>query len=361
MKIRSEFSLPGRSYAGHITDIAPDVLDCSMGENPYGFSPVAGDALMSFDVARLAHYPHDRSAIEAIVNHWKAYSAFAAENLIMTEGSIGAIYLLNKLFTHGSKVVGLNPTFTDTTGDCIMAGLNFCGIPMENDDFFARIESIEAAIDDATAYVYVVNPHNPTGQTFPVSGLERLAVRAGRANAILVVDEAYGDFISQRESALTVWHKYDNVIVIRSFSKGFGLSGLRVGYLVAPESIVRCLAKVSNPYMVNEPSRAVIAAALKDPNWPLEHMNDFVSMKRELVACTGHNLTVLPTDERVPVCTLRHRDPTVDLQRLLYDAGVMTVSGAEFDTLNASFVRLRIPQIRDAERLFRAVRAVDLG
>ena len=68
---------------------------------------------------------------------------------------------------------------------------------------------------------------------------------------------------------------------------------------------------------------------------------------------------MLCTDDRVPICSLRHSDPNADLQRLLFDHGVLTVSGAEFDDMDASAVRLRVPRPGEAEPLLRAVEAVD--
>lgn len=363
MKIRPEFLIPTKSYADHTPEATADILDCSLGENPYGYPPSVRPALESFDPERLAHYPHSHAAIDAILHHWRDQAALGPENIVLTDGSISALYLINNLFsTPGAEVVGYAPTFTDMVVNCRMLGMRYRAVPMEEtENYRASSLRLEAAIGPETALVYVDNPNNPTGQTMPIRGLERLAAKAAQVGACLLVDEAYGDFISQEESMLSRWHKHDNVIVVRTFSKGFGLAGLRAGYIIAPPKIVECIGKISNPYMMNELTRVAVAAAMEQPDFPSSHGPDFDRVKHELEARTGENLSLLYTDYRVPICTLRHKDPQANLQQLLYDAGVLTVSGAEFDGLDASAVRLRVPKPEDAEPLLRAVETVGRG
>lgn len=83
-------------------------------------------------------------------------------------------------------------------------------------------------------------------------------------------------------------------------------------------------------------------------------------MKQALRDAIGHRLTLLHTDDRVPICVLKHRQ-AVDLQAILAKKGGLTVSGSEFEGLDVSCVRLRIPQNRDMERLLCAVRKIDQG
>ena len=357
-KIRPEFLIPTKSYADNTPTAAKETLDCSLGINPYGFPPAVTAAIRAFDPVRLADYPHTHGAGQAILHSWSDLApGLGMENLILCDGSISALYLINNLFSKpGAEVVGFVPTFTDMSVNAQMLGMRYTGVAMTLEESpLADVESLLAAVTPETALVYVDNPNNPTGRTLSLDQLARIAQRARDCGAFLLVDEAYGDFIPKEESALTLWDRFDNLLITRTFSKGFGLAGLRAGYIAAPAELAGYIGKISNPYMMNELARTAVTAALTDEAWPRAHAEAFAAVKQAVRDRGGSALTLLPTDRRVPICTLRHRDPTVDLQRRLFDFGVLTVSGGEFDGLNKSSVRLRVPLSQDAAPLLQAV------
>ena len=114
MKIRNELLSQVRSYAGHTPHAAEDTLDCSLGVNPYGFPPVVKEAFAAFDPDRFYHYPHSDAPQKAIVDYWADYAFIEPENIVLTDGSVSALYLLcNILAKKGAEVVGFLPTFTD--------------------------------------------------------------------------------------------------------------------------------------------------------------------------------------------------------------------------------------------------------
>jgi len=144
------------------------------------------------------------------------------------------------------------------------------------------------------------------------------------------------------------------MISVRTFSKGFGLAGARAGYIITNKELVSYIARVSNPYMMNEISRALTAAVLKYKTQPEEHGMDFSIIKGALRDACGQRIIMAETDDRVPICLLRHVDENVDLQQLLLDRGIITCSGAEFEPLGKNCVRLRVPAISDAGILIEA-------
>ena len=94
MKIRNELLSQVRSYAGHTPHAAEDTLDCSLGVNPYGFPPVVKEAFAAFDPERFYHYPHSDAPQRAIVDYWVDYAFIEPENIVLTDGSVSALYLL---------------------------------------------------------------------------------------------------------------------------------------------------------------------------------------------------------------------------------------------------------------------------
>ena len=361
MKIREEYLKETKSYAAHTPESTPNTLDCSLGVNPYGPPLEALTAIRSFDAVRLGNYPHSHAVTDAIIRYWREYAVLKSQNIMLVDGSISGLYLVNALFAKpGAQVVGFMPTFTDMVVSVGLNGMKYIGIPPADSDYRLDVKAMLDAISEETSFVYIDNPNNPTGQLLPVSEIERIVEKANKSDGCVLIDEAYADFVEKSDSAMPLLAKYDNLMVLRTFSKGFGLAGLRAGYLASSPELVGLMGKASNPYTMNELTREAAAAAMDAVGYPTSHVRQIMSVKEALRRSCGHALTMLVTDDRVPICTLKHKD-TVDLQALLCRQDILTVSGVEFDCMDASFVRLRVPRKEEAGRLIEAVRKVDLG
>ena len=361
MKIRPVYQAKTKSYADHTPQPTADTLDCSLGVNPYGPPSQALEAVRAFDLAHLGDYPHSWAAHDAIIGYWADQTKLTRENILLVDGSVSALYLINPLFAlPRAKVVGFAPTFTDMVVNVEMQGMTYVPVVPTREDFAEDVDALLAAMDEETSLVYIDNPNNPTGQLLPKADLIRVLDKAKELQAAVLIDEAYGDFVSKEESILSEREKYDNLLVLRTFSKGFGLAGLRAGYIITDPLLISYMSKTTNPYCMNELTRYAAAAAMTAEGYPSAHGPDFAKIKEELRAVTGNKLTLLATDGRVPICSLRHKED-VDLQALLFEEGVLTVSGAEFDAMDARCVRLRVPKGSLAGKLIEAVRRVNEG
>lgn len=359
MKIRSEYFKETKSYADHTPKATPDILDCSLGVNPYGPPAQVLHAIRNFDLTRLGNYPHSYAAHDAIIHYWKEFTTITRDNIMLLDGSVSGLYLINALFAKpGAEVIGFMPSFTDMVVNVFMHGMRYVGIPPKNDVYEEDVDGLLNAMSEKTALVYIDNPNNPTGQLLPKEYLLQVLERAKNLDAYVLIDEAYGDFVNQADSILSALEQFDNLLVLRTFSKGFGLAGLRAGYLISSPTLIRYMGKTSNPYTMNELTREAAAAALSVEGYSSSHSTDIACVKQAVRNATGHALTLLHTDNRVPICTLKHQNH-VDLQALLYQNGILTVSGVEFGSLNESCVRLRVPRAEEANRLVQAIREVD--
>ncbi|NCC68904.1 MAG: hypothetical protein EOM14_12060, partial [Clostridia bacterium] len=110
-KIRKELKAEKLSYIDSLPEIPEDMLDCSLGVNPYGFPQDAlSEAFSSFDLHRLNGYPHSHAAIEAVIEYFKVFAALSEKNILTTNGSIGAIYVALSIFSsQDSEAIGFNP------------------------------------------------------------------------------------------------------------------------------------------------------------------------------------------------------------------------------------------------------------
>lgn len=359
-KIRDELLPDIRSYADNTPLADENTLDCSLGINPYGFPDVVVDIVHSFDVNRLYQYPHSEEAQEAVVKYWQDYAFIEPENVIMTDGSVSALNLLVNVFAKpDAEAVMFMPTFTDMVEYSRIMGVKVHGIAMsDKNNFKEDVDRLIAAIDSNTSFVYIDNPNNPTGQFLSNAELERIVSKCEELKVYAITDEAYADFIPREESAVMLGPKYNHMISVRTFSKGFGLAGARAGYIITNKELVKYIKKVSNPYMMNEMSRAITAAILNYDVQPVEHGTDFAIIKGALRDACGNKIIMAETDDRVPICLLRHINEEVDLQKLLMKENILTCSGSEFEPLGKNCVRLRVPTLKDAGRIIKAVRNV---
>ena len=361
LKIRSEFFVPTKSYAEGTQQASIDILDCSLGENPYGFPEHVKAVLKDFDLNCLSHYPHSEQIYDAIIRHWQNTVSLKKSNITLSDGSISALYLINSLFSSpNAEVVGFAQSFTDMIVNVGMLSMKYKPAQLDpTRNYCATADSLIEVMSEQTAVVYLDNPNNPTGQTMPLKQIEKIAAHAQAIGACFIIDEAYGDFITREESATALLDRFDNIIVVRSFSKGFGLAGLRAGYILSSPAIAKMLSKISNPYAMSSFSRAAACAALEEPDFPTSHAREFFETKHTLGFNVGKQLALLSTDNRVPICTIRHCDITQNLQQLFLDNGVLTVSGAEFEGLGKNFVRLRIPPKKNLKRLIQAMKIIN--
>lgn len=362
MKIRSKLmEMEKKSYADDELPVTGDMMDCSLGCNPYGFPESIAHVMDSFDKTRLTNYPHSHNVTDGIIDYWKGITNLEEHNIILTDGSIAGIYLIVNVFAEkNAKVLGFAPQFSDFVANARLMGMEYTGIPLEKGDNYAIcVDRMLEAMSANYSLIYIDNPNNPTGQLLEVAQLERILKRAEELDIQVIIDEAYGDFVSKRESALMVGEKYGNIITLRTFSKGFGMAGVRAGYIVTSKELNSYINKVSNPYMMGELSREIAAAALREDSFLLSHVKEFKDSKEALRNACGNNIFMAQTDDRVPICLLYHRDEMTDLQREFVKHGIVTVSGSDFEQLGKASVRLRVPKADAIDRLVRAVHAIN--
>lgn len=358
-RIRDELKKEHRSYAENTPHVDENTLDCSLGVNPYGFPDKVVEVLENFKADQLYQYPHGDEARQAVVKYWEGKADIEPENVCMTDGSISALCLLINVFAHynGAELVCFMPTFTDMVEYSKLMGITVNGVPTSvEDNFKEKVDEMIEHITEKTSLVYIDNPNNPTGQTLTLAEMRKVLDKCEELGVYCIIDEAYADFIPVEESAVNLGPEYKCMISVRTFSKGFGLAGLRAGYIITNKELIRIIGKASNPYMMNTISRTLTSAILTNPTQPWQHGIDFAIIKGALRDACGDKIIMAETDDRVPICTLRHVDENVDLQEYLMQQNVLTCSGVEFEPLGKNCVRLRVPTLAESGKLIMAFR-----
>lgn len=370
------------SYASDHIDLPEGGIDCSEGCNPYGFPPECADVVKSFDASRLGPYPHSQAFYEAIMDYWKDSCNIERHNLIITDGSINALYIINNIFdTHDAVALGISPQFTDYYMHASMLGIEYEPYQLRKDrnfkfdaDEFIDMHYEEEAdtspaacsdVEKSYNFIYIDNPNNPTGQCIDIGDIERIVAEAVKFDITVIIDEAYGDFMPKENSAIGLCEKYSNLVVVRTMSKGFGLAGMRAGYIVACRELIHCMNKMLNPYMVGELTREVAAEALRHADFIERCKADFASMKKRLrkeLGCTPERpegtsgkLHLAETLDTNSLFLLYHEDPEIDLKKEFYKRGVLVVDGYDFKGLDSNSARVRLPKMDEFPMLLRAI------
>lgn len=325
-------------------------IDCSSGINPFGFSEEVKKSLANLSPELIHTYPESNSSLkEAIVNYWNDVIHLQHNHILLEHGSIDMIYKINKLFLDPkSKVLGYSPQFTDYIDDIQSYGgiYDYQLMTMENNYKFMPNLFLEK-MNKQYKLIYLDNPNNPTGQIIPLSSIEEIVKKAHQLEICVIIDEAYGDFMDQSNSAISLLNHYGNLFVLRTFSKGLGLAGIRAGYLLTSEPLADYYSKISNPYSMNGIARYLSVSALKDSTF-VDDCRQKIRFAKSQFMHALHKLIVLETDLDVPIMTIKHPDHQIDFEEMLRNYNILAISGKGFIGLNKSFVRLRISSSIDS-------------
>ena len=231
------------------------------------------DACQNIDV-RAYPPPRGSLAAKAIAD----FLGFDESEVAVANGADEIMDLLMKVFVRkDSKVTVAEPTFPMYTFFVELYGGKKITV-MLNKNFSLDVESILKSADKKTRLLFVCSPNNPTGNQFRESDIKQLLEEF---NGIVVVDEAYVDFASG--SVINLVRDYNNLAVLRSFSKAFGLAGLRLGYIVSSTSIMKYFQKVVGPFNVNSVAQQAAVLALKNWMYFKEQINRVVHEREWLM------------------------------------------------------------------------------
>jgi histidinol-phosphate aminotransferase len=272
-------------------------------ENPIGPSPRAIAAILEDGLGGSNRY----SYVDPLTREIARRSEVSEDHVLMGCGSTEFLQIAPWTFLRkGGRLVLAKPTYSWCAGVARVMGAEVTEVPLQADGSI-EVEAMTRAIGPDTRLVYVANPDNPTGASVPLGAIERL-VEALPKGAVLLVDEAYYNFLPERESSLSLVRKGAPVIVARTFSKAFGLAGLRLGYAVAPKDLIEELKLLWTLDMgVNSAANAGGLAALSDQ----AHVDRYVKLVDDGLAYLRGGLSELG------IKSLPHRAPffMADLKR----------------------------------------------
>jgi histidinol-phosphate aminotransferase len=249
-------------------------LRMDFNENTLGCSPRVAQKLHEISRDAVACYP-ERGSVEAEV---AAFLGREADEVLLTNGVDEGIHLLCETYLEpGDEVVIVVPTFAMYEIYARATGATVISIPA-GENFAFPTHAVLAALTDRTRMVAVANPNNPTGTAVRSEDLLRIAKSA--PNAVLLVDEAYFEFYG--ETVMPSVGEIANLFVARTFSKAYGLAGLRAGVLAGAREQMTMVRRVSSPYNVNAAALACLPEALADAEYVSHYVEGAVASRKRI-------------------------------------------------------------------------------
>jgi histidinol-phosphate aminotransferase len=337
-------------FAARIGIPVEEVAKLDQNENPYGCSPKVVEALAG---CRRFHVYPDPSAADCRAA-LEGYVGARRDRIVVGNGSDELLEVLFRLFLRpGDRVMGFAPTFGYYSSAAAFCAAEFVGIPRRA-DWSVDVNAALGSLDERTKIIVVTSPNNPTGNLTSLADVERL-LATGR---LVISDEAYFEFAGQ--TALPLTECYDNLVVLRTFSKWAGLAGLRVGYGVFPEWLVPQVYKLKPPYGMSVAAMVALEASLADADH-LRHTVDLIGAERErllaLLPTVGY-LRPYPSSANFILCECERGTPK-GIRRALEDRGILV--RAYSDPLLARHIRFSIGKPEHTDRLIAALKEIGKG
>jgi len=253
-----------------------DTLRLDFNENTLACSPKVCEVLARISTGELTRYP-ERQPVEAIV---ASHLGLAADQLALTNGVDEAIHVLFEAFLEAGDEL-LLPVPTYTMYEVYSSATDARVVPVQAaDDLQFPFDRLFASITPQTKVIAIANPNSPSGSVATRDQLIEIARRAPQA--VMLVDEAYFHF--HGETVIDLVGTVPNLIVARTFSKAYGLAGLRLGLLAAPVELMRWIRRVLSPYSVNSLALACLPPALEDTAYLDWYVNEVLAARAEFEA-----------------------------------------------------------------------------
>lgn len=259
-------------------------------ESALGPSPMAVEAVKK-SLSTIHRYP-DGSGYYLKKSLSEKYGV-QPENIILGNGSNEIIELTARIFMHqGDEVVFGDPAFIVYALSAQAAGS--VGVPVQLKDYTHDLTAMRSAITDKTRTVFIANPNNPTGTVLCSEELNNFC-REVPENVLIVIDEAYHEFASRDkkyQSSISLMKEMPNVLILRTFSKAYGLAGLRVGFGIGSKELISMFDRVRQPFNINSLALSAADGALKDDKF----LQEVIKVNNDEIEYLYHELGEMGID-----------------------------------------------------------------
>ena len=317
-KIKNTFRVPQPEGRGKF-------IRLDQNENSDGLPKWLFDSVMAKVTPEyLAIYPEETIPTTKYAHLW----GLEKENVTLTDGStVGMGYVIKVFGEPGKNILCVTPSFAMYEVYAKMIGMNVEQIKYEN-DFSFKVENTLSRINDSTSIVVLVNPNMPVGNVYSKEEIESIILKARKHNALVIIDEAYYYFYDK--TSIDLIKKYDNVVVIRTFSKMLSIPALRLGALMSNPEIIRCINNYKPHYTVNSIALLFLEAIVDNHDKLLKELKrDYDEGKEYVMNELNKNGYFTLPSEGCYVCIKPKHKTSREITDLLEQNGILILCGKD--------------------------------
>ncbi|ARI77255.1 histidinol-phosphate transaminase [Halobacillus mangrovi] len=321
------------------------IVKLASNENPNGFSPKVKEELPKL-ISKLEIYPDGYAA--AIRKKVAEFISVDEEQLIFGNGSDEVVQIICRTFLEpGSNTIMATPTFPQYRHNALIEGAEVREVPLVEGHH--DLEEMLSQIDSETRVLWICTPNNPTGVHINETTLKSVLDRVPD-HVLVVLDEAYFEYVEADDffDSLSVIDQYSNLMVLRTFSKAYGLAGLRIGYGVAQNNLIQLLEPAREPFNTSTVAQAAAILALDDQDFIEKSFEENINNKKALMEfCEEQGLTYFDSQANF---LLIHLPMSGDeMFEYLLSKGFIVRSGEALGLPNS--IRLTVGKKEDMQRI----------
>ena len=346
--------VPGKAIKEVQRELGLDHVDkLASNENSLGPSPKAIEA-MANSLSGLHRYP-DISGFELRTKLANRFN-IKIENVILGGGSEGIMSTIMRTFLlSDDEIVSAANSFIGFRVLANASGRKIHWVPMKN--YRYDLEAMAEKVTDYTKIIYIANPDNPTGTYITREEFEEFYVHVPE-RVLIILDEAYYEFAQSRDNYPdSMTYRYDNIITLRTFSKAYGLAGLRIGYGFAHDELIRNLMKVKEPFSPSLIAHTAGSAAMDDIKFlekTLAINNDgYIFLQKEL---TSLGIETIPSVANFLTSIWETNTQALDITQSLLKKGVIVRNLKAFGWPNC--IRISIGTADENGRFIDALKSI---
>ena len=324
-----------------------NIIDCSLGTNDFIDENLIKKYIIKSNY-ELNKYPIIEYDLlkEELINYWREFigTSLTEENIAFGGGIMGILRSLSEfLFNKNTNILGCAPQFPRFVSEVELKKSNYEYYDISKEDNFKfKADSLLNMISNKYDVIHIENPNNPTGQIINIQDIEKIVKKAQKYNIIVIIDEAYGEYMNKNNSAIKLVEKYDNIVVLRSASKFYGLPNHRIGYLFSSKEFIKIYNEIAIPFPFSDLSANVYRNIIKNYKGMETIKQEVMEIKKKMLNVLSPK-NYLYTSIETPIFTVKS-DKYESLSKELRKRGIIAENCITFLNLDSRYARLRIPK-----------------
>jgi len=331
----------------------PDILDFSSNVGPMGM-PISVKSILKKRLIQMTTYPDLHSSTLSF--DLKKFIGLPKSNLVVGNGAIEIIYNFCSAFLSKKSVLIPVPTFEEyetaaKLSNCKISFFKTMNLSKDIDSFISQIPR--------NGCVFLCNPNNPTGKLLSKEQLNLIIQKAKKLSSIVFVDECFIELVPEsNESIISYVKKYDNLFVLRSLTKSFGLAGIRIGYAAASKQLIEILQKIKIPWSVNSLAQNAAKIAIKNNSHltksKLVIKKELIYLKNKISQLDGFECN----DSSTNFILIKTKYDSTKLQQKLLKHKILIRDCKNFRGLDNQYFRIAVKSHKDNIKLVKALEKI---